>query len=201
MSGTKQILLTGSRGAGVSVLVDEEDFDKYGQMGWYLSDTGYAVIRKIIDGKKKTLRLHRLITNCPDGLVVDHLNGNPLDCRKSNLRVCTQAENSKNHHGTKGYCYDKTKKKWVVHYRKKFYGRYKTEEEAKRAYQLAKSGQEYQKARRKYNVLPKHISKQFGKYRVGVQVNGVRYRKVTFDTLSEAISWRDNFYKTLAKED
>lgn len=75
------------------------------------------------------------------------------------------------------------------------------EEEAKKAYQLAKSGQEYQKTRRKYYMLPKHISKQFGKYRVGVQVNGKRYRKVTFDTLEEAISWRDKIYKELAKED
>jgi len=50
-------------------------------------------------------------------------------------------------------------------------------------------------------MLPKHISKQFGKYRVGVQVNGKRYRKTGFDTIEEAISWRDNLYKFLTKED
>ena len=193
----KQIILSGKKANGQSVIVDDDDYNKYNHLRWHLSDTGYAV-RRNRDG---TTRLHRLIMNCPEGLVVYHLNGDKLDCRKSNMRICTQKENCKNHHGTKGYCYDNSRKKWMARYKNKFYGRYETEEEAKRAYQLAKSGQEYQKTRRKYYMLPKHISKQFGKYRVGIQVNGKRYRKVTFNTLEEAISWRDKLYKTLEKED
>ena len=193
----KRIILSGKRGKGKSVIVDDDDYEKYNHLRWHLSDTGYAVRR--VNGE--TTRLHRLIMNCPEGLVIDHLNGDRLDCRKSNMRICTQSDNIKNRHGAKGYCYDKSKKKWMVRYKKKFWGRYNTEEEAKKAYQLAKSGQEYQKTRRKYYMLPKHITKQFGKYRVGVQVNGKRYRKVTFDTLEEAISWRDNIYKILEKED
>lgn len=133
--------------------------------------------------------------------MVDHLNGDKLDCRKNNMRICTQVENVKNHHETKGYCYDKSKKKWIVRYRNKFWGRYETEEEAQRAYQLAKSGQEYQSTRRKYYMLPKHISKQFGKYVVFVQKDKKRLRKTGILTLDEAISWRDKFYKELAKED
>lgn len=139
--------------------------------------------------------------NCPEGLVVDHLNGDKLDCRKNNMRICNQAENMKNRHNIKGYCYDKARKKWMVRYKNKFYGRYNTKEEAQKAFQLAASGQEYQTTRRKYYMLPKHITKQFGKYRVGIQINGKRYRKVTFKTLEEAISWRDNLYKILEKED
>lgn len=193
----KRIILSGKRGNGKSVIVDDDDYEKYNHLRWHLSDTGYAVRR----ANGETIRIHRLIMDCPEGLVIDHLNGDKLDCRKSNMRVCTQSENIKNRHGAKGYCYDKSKKKWIVRYKNKFWGRYNTEEEAKKAYQLAKSGQEYQKTRRKYYMLPKHITKQFGKYRVGVQVNGKRYRKVTFDTLEEAISWRDNIYKILEKED
>ena len=193
----KEIILSGKKANGKSVIVDDDDYKKYNHLVWHLSDTGYVVRRN----NGETTRLHRLIMNCPEGLVVDHLNGNKLDCRKSNLRICTQAENTKNHHGTKGYCYDKSKKKWKVRYKNKFCGRYETEEEAQRAYQLAKSGQEYQTTRRKYYMMPKHISKQFGKYVVFVQKNNKKLRKTGILTLDEAISWRDKFYKELAKED
>lgn len=192
----KLLALSGKRANGQSVKVDDADFKKYGHLRWYLSDTGYAVRRQ----NHETMRLHRLIMNCPEGLVVDHLNGDTLDCRKANLRICTQAENAKNYHGAKGYCFDKSKGKWLVRYRSKFYGRYDTEQEAQRAYQLAKSGKEYGKTRRKYNMLPKHISKQFGKYNVSVQVAGKRYRKTGFKTLAEAVSWRDELYKTLERK-
>lgn len=133
--------------------------------------------------------------------MVDHLNGDTLDCRKSNLRVCTQVENAKNIHHAKGYCYDKSKHKWMVRYHNKFFGRYDTEEEAKRVYKLACSGQEYQTTRRKYYMLPKHISRQFGKYVVSVQKNNKRLRKTFIPTIDEAISWRDKFIKDLEKED
>ena len=193
----KEIVLSGKRANGKSVKVDDDDYKKYNHLSWHLSDTGYAVRRY----KGETYRLHRLIMNCPEDMVIDHLNGDRLDCRKSNLRICTQAENAQNMHNIKGYTYDKAKRKWMVRYRGKFYGRYNTKEEAQRAYKLACSGVEYKKTRRKYYMLPKHISKQFGKYTVSVQKDKKRLRKTWIPTLDEAISWRDKFYKELAKED
>lgn len=52
----------------------------------------YAYI--MINNKK--IRLHRYITDCPDGMVVDHINGDTKDNRMSNLRIITQSENLKN---------------------------------------------------------------------------------------------------------
>ncbi len=40
--------------------------------------------------------LHRLLTGCPDGMVVDHINGNTFDNRRSNIRVCTPGVNMLN---------------------------------------------------------------------------------------------------------
>lgn len=46
-------------------------------------------------GKTKVY-LHRYIMNCPDGFCIDHINGNSLDNRKINLRICSYRENARN---------------------------------------------------------------------------------------------------------
>lgn len=52
-------------------------------------------------GKDKQIRLHREVlryhgVDIPEGLVVDHINRNPLDNRFENLRVVTKSENATN---------------------------------------------------------------------------------------------------------
>lgn len=57
--------------------------------------------RQVENGVRKVYKLHNIITNCPYDMVVDHINGNTLDNRNKNLRVCSQKENNQNVHITK----------------------------------------------------------------------------------------------------
>ena len=93
-----------------------------------------------------TVPLHRHITNCPKGMHVDHINGNVLDNRLSNLRICTPSQNQANSklpkNNTSGYKGvskngDGWKAKIRVDYAYYYLGTFLTKEEAARAYNAA----------------------------------------------------------------
>ncbi|MEN6578932.1 MAG: HNH endonuclease [Phycisphaerales bacterium] len=76
-------------------MVDPQDYERVSACKWCASRTGnqwYAQRR--VHGK--TLRMHQFIMNPPKGMVVDHANGNGLDNRRTNLRVCTKLQNAWN---------------------------------------------------------------------------------------------------------
>lgn len=73
--------------------VSVEDQHLLSRYNWYRHSRGYFA-RKAKDGR--TVLLHREIMQPPKGLVVDHINRDKNDNRRSNLRVCTQAENCAN---------------------------------------------------------------------------------------------------------
>jgi hypothetical protein len=175
---------------GASAIVDDEDFDYLVSLGsWHLSSNGYAVRRGMKNGKRVTTRMHRVVNKTPEGYVTDHKNHNRLDNRKSNLRTATQKDNMSNYKGEKGYCWDKVKQKWLVRYKNKFYGRYDTEEEAKQAYKLAKSGVEYPKRKHRQNYhLPKGVFKNKSNhgYQARIQKLGRRIYLGTFNTIEQA---------------
>lgn len=113
-------------------------------------DRYYAHSSRTIEKKRITYCLHRLITTCPEGMYVDHINGDTLDNTKSNLRICTNKENCRNtklsKNSTSGYkgvsCYKKDRnKKWIakimVDYKTINLGYFWTKEEAAYAYNLA----------------------------------------------------------------
>jgi hypothetical protein len=121
MSGTHRILLSNS---GNYAIIDDEDYElvsKYGR--WYENDSGYAIKKTRINGKSVSVRMHRLVMDAPKGLQVDHINGNRLDNRKTNLRCVGQAINVWNkmeqrkhtkYDLPKGVTYDGTRNKYVA---------------------------------------------------------------------------------------
>lgn len=89
-----KLSLRGNRGSGKTAIVDN---DAAGQLAathkWYLSAKGYVMLSRPVDGETY---LHRFIAKPLAGFHVDHANGNKLDNRRENLRVCTQEENNRN---------------------------------------------------------------------------------------------------------
>ena len=86
------------------VLIDDEDWKIVKNYTWhisydktinnfYISSSGWDKFLKI---KSKGVLLHRLIMDCPKEMQVDHINHNPLDNRKCNLRICTNQQNCMN---------------------------------------------------------------------------------------------------------
>lgn len=138
--------------SGEICLVDDDDFDMLSKFTWYVlkrKHTSYA--RAPLRGPDRSwreLKMHRLIMNCPQDFVVDHIDGNGLNNQKSNLRVCTFAENRRNTQsrriatgGIKGAIQRSGSKTWastITFQGKSFYlGRFPTMEEAARAYDAA----------------------------------------------------------------
>jgi len=87
---------------GIEILVDEEFLDELSKKKWYLNKDGYACCKINENNKKQTLRIHRLITQAPNGLQVDHINCNKLDNRLVNLRICNNSQNQINRSKPKG---------------------------------------------------------------------------------------------------
>lgn len=103
----------------VKVKIDKEDMEKCSKLTWhYAKNKDSKYIQTRIKGKM--IKLHRYIMNMNNSnLVVDHINRNPLDNRKSNLRICSYKENSfnksirvDNTSGIPGVSFHKTNKKW-----------------------------------------------------------------------------------------
>lgn len=114
------------------VLIDARDMPLVKQYSWRYSpnskspEFGYVVTTaKKPNGKAGTFSLHRLLMGNPKQHV-DHINGNRLDNRRSNLRLASQLQNTYNARKTerktssqyKGVYLDKQTSKWVARIRK-----------------------------------------------------------------------------------
>lgn len=141
---------------GQKTIVDDDDFEKFGHMGWFacLDSDQKTFYAKKGSPERRLVSLHRLIVGCPPGLVVDHINHKTLDNRKINLRICTHSQNAKNRKGAdrdsatrirgvswKQFNNNPERGAWIAQIKingiKKHLGYFKDIEKAKRAYLVA----------------------------------------------------------------
>lgn len=136
---------------GLTAIVDRDVRRKIEKLGLRFYSFGkgkwiYACAH-LYNGKQndKVVQLHRWIMDAKPGQVVDHINGDRMDNRRENLRLCTVAQNIRNQKprasrsGLKGVF--KKRGRWQASYtfegKKIYIGNFSTPEEAARAYDAA----------------------------------------------------------------
>lgn len=114
---------------GFEALVDDEDFEMLNKWKWSIGAIRCTAMRRAMShpavkeaGKETTIYMHRIILNTPKGLQTDHIDGNPLNNQKSNLRICTHSQNQmnkgvgrNNSSGFKGVYWHKKANKWMAY--------------------------------------------------------------------------------------
>jgi hypothetical protein len=110
---------------GYVIKMDQEDFDKWGHIIWRINTSKKYIYpytyHQIPGHTTKQVYLHRLITNCPKGFEVDHINHDTLDCTRANLRIVNRSQNlmnrgclKKNKIGLKNVFWRADIKRWIV---------------------------------------------------------------------------------------
>jgi hypothetical protein len=144
----RKLIIESKHGTFIA-LYDAEDAHKVEPYTWHVvkGHSTFYVCRQTARPNRRSILLHREIAECHKDKMVDHKNGNGLDNRRENLRVCTMSENmmnrrktSQNSTGYKGVYKtgDSKPNPYSAKIQKdgKVYclGHYKTSEEAARAY-------------------------------------------------------------------
>lgn len=118
----RRIALSGAKGIGLYVLVDELDYCYLFKHKWFLHSGGYAVRNDGQGKNRKVVFMHREVSKARAGQLIDHVNGNRLDNRRLNLRTCTSTENTRhrtrlaanNNSGFNGVYWSSSNKRWTA---------------------------------------------------------------------------------------
>lgn len=124
--------------------IDNEDYEKVSKYVWHKNTDGYFESTIYQNGIAKTLSMSRYIMNVNDDRIVDHENHDISNNRKYNLRVCNDAESTRNRglfinntSGKTGVVWHKKNRKWIVkitvNYKIIYLGSYKNKEDAIKA--------------------------------------------------------------------
>lgn len=119
----KEYIINSKKYGKQIVLLDDEDYDKVIKEKYSLSVTwdktikGFYVAFTAKPKDSSSRLLHRYLLNPSKGLTVDHINRNPLDNRRCNLRICTQFENNQKHNtsGKVGVTFNKKLNKYIAY--------------------------------------------------------------------------------------
>jgi len=127
---------------GAHAIVDTKNIRQLNVQRWNLTaQKGLQYARRYVG--RKTIYMHREIMNAPEGMQIDHINGNGLDNRVANLRLCTATQNQQNARKRKKTtsCFkgvswnnNRWRARICVNRKQIHIGRYKIEFEAAQAY-------------------------------------------------------------------
>jgi hypothetical protein len=95
VKGDTTVLYAYKAGKIVEVIIDTADLPKLLRLNhtWSINSVGYVICHVQKAGIIKRFSLSRFLLDYEGKLVVDHLNWNPLDNRRLNLRLCTRSQN------------------------------------------------------------------------------------------------------------
>lgn len=111
---------------GREAVIDAADAASVGQFNWHYvvaSGIAYAARNEVRDcGTRRPQYMHRFLLGSPQGLQIDHVNGDGLDNRRSNIRAVCATQNQRNKRlgknntsGVQGVCYARRDGLWMAY--------------------------------------------------------------------------------------